>query len=231
MASVKQVLQLLAVTYSSCIQRNPLLTNSITGFIISATGDAICQRYEHSIIIKDRTTTTSSSSSSINAPLSQHLRDSNGSTKDSKSADVDLATAPPLFKLNLKRTLDMGLIRALAITPFVVNWYPLLYVFSPGKKIQHVLGRIIIDQSIGSPIVIGLVFLSNSFLNFANLSNGFQRILEHGFVTWTKGLCYWPLVHMFTFGIIPKVHQPLFGHVMSLYWNFILSFYANKKKD
>lgn len=83
----------------------------------------------------------------------------------------------------------------------------MLYFFSPGKKIHNVMGRIAIDQSIGSPIVICLVFLSNSLLNFASFTSGIQRVLEHGFTTWTKGLCYWPFVHLLTFGVVPAVHQ------------------------
>ena len=127
MASVRQVLQLLAMTYSSCVSRNPLLTNSITGFLIASTGDVICQKYEHNL---NNNLYPKSSSSITTNLLPRHLRD----TGETALKEVDAA---PSFKINIKRTLDMGLIRALAVTPFVVNWYPVSHRATPSILTRH----------------------------------------------------------------------------------------------
>eukprot|EP01036_Dinobryon_divergens_P033722 gene33722-43580_t len=100
------------------------------------------------------------------------------------------------------RAVEMGFIRATVITPFIVLWYPLLQKFFPGASAVAVIGRVITDQLI---------------------EENFQNKL---FTTWITGLQYWPIIHTVNFGFIPSLHQPLFAHVASVYWNAVLSYYA-----
>lgn len=130
---------------------------------------------------------------------------------------------------NKVRTMEMGLIRAFIVTPFIVNWYPFLASTFPGKAISTVACRVLVDQMIGSPIVITLVFFSSTFFNLKPPSVAIARMQENFFVTWKKGLQFWPFVHSFNFGFVSQVYQPLFAHVASLYWNMILSYYSNTK--
>jgi hypothetical protein len=120
----------------------------------------------------------------------------------------------------------MAAIRALIITPFVLQWYPFLTRLCPGPSVWRVMGRVAVDQSIGAPIVISMVFTANAVLNREVSSLG-QRLREQLLVTWAAGLRYWPVVHSITFGLVPLQHQPLFAHVASVYWNAVLSYYAN----
>ena len=88
-------------------------------------------------------------------------------------------------------------------------------------------GRVSFDQLFGSPMVIAMVFISTSILHGDIVSCAY-RFREAFFITWVNGLKYWPIVHCITFGVIPLKHQPLFAHFASLYWNAVLSYYANQ---
>eukprot|EP01038_Epipyxis_sp_PR26KG_P011665 gene11665-15619_t len=132
------------------------------------------------------------------------------------------------FQWDFIRSLEMGTIRAVVITPFILFWYPFLVYLCPGKPFIRVVGRVVIDQLFGSPTVITMVFFAKALFRgdpYSTITN-----LKYQFiVTWVTGLKYWPFVHSLNFSIIPLKHRPLFAHFASLYWNAILSYYSNIK--
>lgn len=152
-----------------------------------------------------------------------------GDYASQKYFEKDLLPEPEQFVWNAKRSIDMGILRAVVITPFVLAWYPFLARISPGQTPMGVLGRIALDQAIGSPLVISLVFAGNALLSntLSSLPNTFK---QQFFTTWLTGAKYWPFVHCVNFGFVPLTHQPLFAHVASVYWNAVLSYYANLDK-
>jgi hypothetical protein len=187
----------IAAKYQSCVAKAPFLTNGTMGFMIAGTGDLVCQRYFEYPRLLERLRKKKGDSSSIS------------------------------FEWDKKRSFQMGFIRAAVITPFVLFWYPFITALSPGRSFFSILGRIVLDQSAGGPLVIGLVFSTNAFLN-NQLSSVRQQIIDQFYITWVSGLKYWPFVHIITFGVLPPIYQPLFAHVASVYWNAILSFYSNQ---
>lgn len=130
------------------------------------------------------------------------------------------------IKLDIERILDMGLVRAVVIAPFISFWYPFL-----NRNFSSVISRIIVDQCVGSPTVICLVFLANTKLRGGDVKSGFEKIKRDGMSAWGIGLSYWPLVHSITFGVLPLHHQPLFAHFASVPWNAVLSHYANRRDN
>jgi hypothetical protein len=203
--------------YSRCLSRAPTLTNCLTGFLIAGAGDYACQRY-----FEVNNVYTSERSSSV--------RDAD-SLSFSTSFDVSDENQPVenQFQWNWRRSLDMGFIRATLITPFVLQWYPTLIRLCPGSSPVRVLGRVALDQFIGSPVVICLVFTANAILQRDNMEDLLHRVKEQFLVTWKTGFQYWPFIHCINFGFIPLAQQPLFAHFASVYWNAVLSFYANQK--
>lgn len=81
----------------------------------------------------------------------------------------------------------MSVIRAVVITPFVLNWYPLLVYLSPGATLSRVAGRVLIDQSIGSPIVIALVFAAHAVAK-GDPKLCVEQLQHQFFTTWYTGL-------------------------------------------
>ena len=97
---------------------------------------------------------------------------------------------------------------------------------------RAVIGRVLLDQCIGSPFVIFMVFCATiATRDLSTLSNIVfeEEFRMKMFTTWITGLQYWPIVHGFNFKFIPLLHQPLFAHFASVYWNAVLSYYAFQK--
>ena len=226
-------------TYNSCLNKSPMLTNSVTGFVIAALGDIAVQKYLADEENKQKTASSSSSRSSSSGSSSSTSSSSSSSSSnsnskknlDSKSVSVGAAPGTKVSKhwWQAGRTLEMGIIRAAVVAPFVFSWYPFLARTVPGRAVHRVLGRVCLDQALGSPMVVMMVFTASAILQGAGPAAALQRIREKGLTTWIAGLQYWPFVHTINFGFIPSHHQPLFAHVCSLYWNAVLSYYANVK--
>ena len=72
----------------------------------------------------------------------------------------DLACQKYIYKrsdsegYNMQQAFEMGITRMIVISPFLHVYYPWLDRICPGKAPQRVVGRVILDQLIGSPIVI-----------------------------------------------------------------------------
>jgi hypothetical protein len=132
--------------------------------------------------------------------------------------------------LDYGRVAEMGIIRAFVMTPFTLNWFKLLVKLSPGGGMASALTRVAIDQAVGSPIVITLVFTAKAILA-GNPLSAKDTIENHLLDTWKVGLQYWPFMHTINFRFVPLLYQPMYATFASLYWNAVLSYYANKPKQ
>ena len=135
------------------------------------------------------------------------------------------------FIIDYSRALQMGVIRAIVIVPFITMWYPFLVYASPGKTPFRIFGRVFIDQLFGSPTVVSLVFASNAIIHQDSSTVFLQRLFSQGPSAWIVGLQYWPFIHTINFGFIPLKHQALVAHIASIYWNAILSYYSYVEED
>lgn len=133
---------------------------------------------------------------------------------------------PP--EINYRRTAEMTLIRSFVMAPFLYVYFPFLARLVPGQDFHRVLLRVCADQAIGSPVSTSLVFAAACTLQ-GHPEDTYKRISENLVPTWKTGATYWPIVHSVNFKFVPVAHQPLVAHVMSVYWNVILSYYSNSK--
>jgi protein Mpv17 len=142
--------------------------------------------------------------------------------------DIGCQLAFEHSEYSLKRTIDMGIIRAVVMAPFLHVYFPFLNRLVPGSTRWAVLRRVITDQIIGSPVSITLTFVAAGILQ-GNPSSILPRIQEQLLPTWRQSVVYWPIAHFINFSYLPVHHQPVYAHVASLYWNAVLSYRANTR--
>lgn len=129
-------------------------------------------------------------------------------------------------EINWRRTAEMGVIRALVMAPFLHVYFPLLAKTVPGTSMPRVLARVGLDQVLGSPISISLIFGAAAVLQ-GRVDTLPTRLEEQMPATWRAGASYWPFVHAVNFRLVPVPHQALVAHVASVWWNAVLSYRAN----
>ena len=135
------------------------------------------------------------------------------------------------FKFDYFQAIRMGLIRSCTIAPFIHFYYPWLNSLLPGYNMVRVCGRVALDQIIGTPIVVCMVFTVNALIEGTFWAKQPVITKEKFFGAWLRGVCYWPFIHSINFRFTPLHHQPLVAHIASIYWQAVLSFYANEKGD
>ena len=149
----------------------------------------------------------------------------------------DLACQKYIYKrsdsegYNMQQAFEMGITRMIVISPFLHVYYPWLDRICPGKAPQRVIGRVILDQLIGSPIVICSVMTVTCIFRGKGMVQIYEQVRENAFDAWTMGLQYWPFIHTLNFGFVPVVHQPLVAGFGSVYWYAMLSYYSSKDKE
>ena len=220
--------------YNNALKTHSLAVNACSGFIIASAGDIICQKFmpipnEVPLSLSSSLSTTSIklNRDKDDKVIKRNIEKVNQNVYNNHKNTVSTCTED--FKVDWKRTFDMGLIRAIVITPFIQKWYPMVSYLSPGTRIINIIGRITVDQLIGSPIVILLVFSARTILSNHSLEYLINKVKDQLLPTWRAGLMYWPFIHSITFGMMPLKHQALWAHFASLYWNAILSYYSSLK--
>ena len=127
-----------------------------------------------------------------------------------------------------RRTLEMGVVRAFAMAPLLYVYFPRLYRAVPGTTWPRVFARVLVDQIVGAPVSIVLIFMASSAVK-GRISDAPTRIREQMLPTWYEGIQFWPFIHIINFRFFAPTTQSLIAHVASLYWNIVLSRNANAK--
>lgn len=131
---------------------------------------------------------------------------------------------------NARRTVEMSVIRAVIMAPFLQLYFPWLSRLVPGTTMPQVFKRVLADQLIGAPVSISLIFLAAATIR-GDPANVVPRIQEQLIPTWQNGASYWPFIHSLNFKFVPVMHQPVVAHIASIWWNVVLSYRANIKLE
>ena len=133
--------------------------------------------------------------------------------------------------INLRRTAEMGAIRAGVISPLLHFYFPWLLFYFPGSSYAQVLKRVAADQFIGSPTNIVIVFVSTGLVRGQSFDSILQRIQEQWLPTWQRGITFWPFVHVLNFRFVSVPYQPIVSHAASVCWQVVLSHRTNMQLE
>lgn len=233
-------------SYQNLALQSPLLTNCIAGGSIAVIGDLLCQRYfEYPKLLRMKKQQVNFEYIGTHNVLETYQIDykldeiEDGESKvelkstshDNQQTNIDqeLQKQYP-FHWNIKRTIEMALIRAVVVTPYVLVWYKFLSDHFSHQSVVGLITRIALDQLLSSPFMIVVVFFAHMIIRRYPWHHFISQLRNEFIPAWKAGLQYWPFVHIITYGFLPLVYQPLFAHFASVYWNGVLSYYANLAK-
>lgn len=188
--------------YFRAVEKRPFALNVVSGFVLAFGGDIVCQtQFE--------------------------------SGKSLFHKDEEVAKT---WRWNEARSWELGVLRAALLGPWTHVYYPWLMRTIPGAGLKYAMGRALLDQFVGSPVVICLVWFGSDIYNGRynsvekwadSFASTVAKVEDQGPNAWKGGAQFWPIVHTINFWKIPPLHQPMFAHVFSIYWNAILSYYNN----
>lgn len=95
-------------------------------------------------------------------------------------------------------------------------WYKYLDSKLSGRTSKIVLKKVIIDQLIGSPLCIGMFFLTIGLLEKSNLSELKNEIVNKAHKLYVAEWIIWPPAQIINFYFLPTKYRVLYDNTVSL---------------
>ena len=127
------------------------------------------------------------------------------------------------------RTFTSAAVGLFCFGPAAHAWYQMIFRVFPGTGLLSTLQKASMGQLFFRPSFT-CIFFAASLLQTGQFSLGswFRKIRSDLPGTWVSGLCFWPLVDLVSYSLIPVQFIPLFVNMCSLIWTIYLSSVANR---
>ncbi|XP_004140132.1 protein sym-1 [Cucumis sativus] len=120
------------------------------------------------------------------------------------------------------RSLRMASYGFLLYGPGSFAWYNYLDHVLPKKSVENLILKVVLNQIVLGPAVIGVVFAWNS-LWLGKLSQLPEMYRKDALPTLSYGVRFWIPVSILNFWVVPLQGRVAFMSVASIFWNFYLS--------
>ncbi|XP_031826199.1 mpv17-like protein 2 isoform X2 [Nomia melanderi] len=118
-------------------------------------------------------------------------------------------------KFSTKRTKNMA-ISGMSVGIICHYWYKYLDVKLPGRTIDIVLKKVVIDQLICSPLYITMFFLTLAILEKNSWSELKNEIISKAYKLYIAEWIIWPPAQIFNFYFLPTKYRVLYDNTISL---------------
>ncbi|XP_074565093.1 protein SYM1-like [Curcuma longa] len=132
--------------------------------------------------------------------------------------------------LDIVRILRMSGYGLLVLGPSLHFWFNFISKILPKQDIITILKKILLAQTTFGPLMTGVFFSMNAFLQGESGDEIFSRLKRDLIPTIKTGFLYWPLCDFITFKFAPVQLQPLACNSFSFLWTIYLTHKASLKK-
>lgn len=120
-----------------------------------------------------------------------------------------------MTQIDKKRSRDVA-ITALFIGPFCHYWYVFLDWWMPSRAVKVLAKKILVDQLVCSPIVIGLFLIITSCLEKKSWEKVVEENKGKGATLYTAEWLIWPPAQFVNFYFLPTKYRVLYDNTISL---------------
>ncbi|XP_055586639.1 mpv17-like protein 2 [Uranotaenia lowii] len=125
-----------------------------------------------------------------------------------------------------KRTRQMS-ISGFTVGIFCHHWYNFMDRRFPGRTVQTVLKKVLIDQTVASPINILIFFITLGFLRSASVDEAYREMSEKFVRLYTAEWVVWPPAQLINFYLLPTKYRVLYDNTISLGYDVYTSHVIN----
>ncbi|XP_015180217.1 PREDICTED: mpv17-like protein 2 isoform X2 [Polistes dominula] len=133
-------------------------------------------------------------------------------------------------KWSPSRTKNMA-VSGMSVGIFCHFWYKHLDSKLAGRTSKIVLKKVIIDQLIGSPLCIGIFFLTTGLMERNNLSEFKNEIINKAHKLYIAEWIIWPPAQIINFSFLPTKYRVLYDNTISLGYDVYTSQVKYNKND
>ncbi|XP_049537564.1 mpv17-like protein 2 [Anopheles darlingi] len=133
-----------------------------------------------------------------------------------------------------QRTRNMS-ISGMTVGVFCHNWYNFMDRRFPGRALGLVLKKVLIDQTVASPIVIFLFFATLGVLKRSSWDDMCEEMRDKFLRLYTAEWVVWPPAQIINFYLLPNKYRVLYDNTISLgydvYTSYVINDDSTKDKD
>lgn len=118
-------------------------------------------------------------------------------------------------------------ISGMTVGVFCHHWYKLLDNKLPGRGIKLVLKKVLIDQTVASPCIIFLFFLTLGVLKRSSPAEVWDEMKDKALRLYTAEWVVWPPAQVINFYILPNRFRVLYDNTISLGYDVYTSAVIN----
>jgi len=122
-----------------------------------------------------------------------------------------------------QRAAKFGAVGAFWVGPLLTCWFAKMDRVVPGKSPKAVLVKMLADQLLQGPFMIGSMFIWCSVLNGASLAAIKQKLAAEHYNAWVNSLFVWGPVQVFQQAVVPLQYRVLVANGVSYFWDTWLS--------
>ncbi|ORX77650.1 hypothetical protein K493DRAFT_293744 [Basidiobolus meristosporus CBS 931.73] len=127
------------------------------------------------------------------------------------------------------RTMRMAFFGGCIAGPALSVWHPFLdrHIRLKSRGLATI-SRVIVDQTLYAPFIIGMFFSIQGLLERGNVEHVKQKLEKGYFTALQSNYRIWPAAQLINFWLIPLTHRVLFINLVALGWNTYLSWFNQR---
>lgn len=125
-----------------------------------------------------------------------------------------------------RRTLNMS-ISGVTIGMLCHGYYKYLDKRWPGTSMKMVMGKLVVDQLVCSPLVIGTFFITLAILEQSSMENFIEEVKQKAWRLYVAEWIVWPPAQFINFYFLPTKYRVLYDSTISLGYDVYTSYVKN----
>jgi hypothetical protein len=131
--------------------------------------------------------------------------------------------APKPLEERAGRALKFSAVGGLWVGPLLTAWFNVMDRFVPGRGVRPVAVKLVVDQVVQGPLMIGSMFALCAGLNGASPDAIRQKLDDELFDTWVNSVYVWSPVQVVQQVFVPLQYRVVVSNAVSYVWDTYLS--------
>lgn len=122
-----------------------------------------------------------------------------------------------------ERALKFGAVGGFWVGPLLTYWFQLMDRLVPGRSPRAIAVKMLVDQTVQGPFMIGTMFAWCAVLNGASLAAIEAKLRTELYSTWVNSVYVWAPVQIVQQAVVPLQYRVAVSNVVSYFWDTYLS--------
>jgi len=163
------------------------------------------------------------STKAIGTAVTYSLSDAVAQWIEEQGTVGDAQSDRPSLRERLERNAKFSAVGLLWVGPLLTYWFNVMDRVVPGKSPRAVGAKLVADQVLQGPFMIGTMYLWTSLLSGYSLRQARDKVDRELWNTWVNSVIVWGPVQILQQAVVPLHYRVLVANFVSFFWDTYLS--------